>query len=130
MLYDGVCGLCNRTVRFMLARDRAGLMGFAPLAGDTAAGALGQDPPEADTIVYLRHYGTAREKRCKRSTAVLLMLRDLGGAWRIISWMLWAVPRPLRNAVYNFIARRRYRWYGKLDACPVPPPEYRAQFLP
>ena len=131
VLYDGVCGLCNGTVRFLLAIDRRGVLCFAPLQGPTAARVLKRHalPGDVRTIVYVRNFGLKRERAHLRSDAVLRILGDVGGVWSLLL-ILRLVPRFLRDSVYDWVARNRYSWFGKYDECPLPSPEQRARFLP
>lgn len=137
VLFDGACNFCNGTVLFLVDRD-GGDLRFAPLQSDFAAelldrlvgegestklrrGATGAGDPDSlvfveDGAVYLS------------STGALRIARHLRAPW---SWLSWAriVPRFLRDAVYRFVARHRYGWFGKSDACRVPTPELRSRFL-
>jgi len=131
VLYDGLCGLCDASVRFLLARDRAGRLRFAPLQGPTAAAVRARHPalpPLDETILLVDSPRTPAERVRVRSDAALAALGRLGGGWRLAG-LLRAVPRPLRDAVYRFVARRRTRWFGRLDACRVPSAEQRRRFL-
>jgi predicted DCC family thiol-disulfide oxidoreductase YuxK len=124
--YDSLCGLCDRFVRFVLARDRRGRYRFAPLQGQTARARLPELPdPEALTTVVLEQEGRFRV----RSDAALAILAGLGGAWRVAA-LLRLIPRPLRDAVYDWITRHRFRWFGRRNECRVPGPEERERFLP
>jgi predicted DCC family thiol-disulfide oxidoreductase YuxK len=128
VFYDGVCGLCDRWVRFVLKRDRYRTLQFAPLQGETAK--VRTDlPAELRTVVFVQRTGTPGEQIFTRSEAALRLLDHIGGFWRMVSW-LRIVPRPLRDAMYDAIARRRYRWFGKFETCRLPPPEWRERFLP
>ncbi|HVS02153.1 MAG TPA: DCC1-like thiol-disulfide oxidoreductase family protein [Thermoanaerobaculia bacterium] len=131
VLYDGVCGLCNRLVRLLLVADRKAVLCFAPLQGATAARVRQRRdlPQDLDTLVYVRGFGLADEQAYLRSDAVLLALADVGGVWWLAG-ALRVIPRPLRDGVYRWVARRRYGWFGKYETCPLPPPEHRARFLP
>lgn len=139
VLYDGVCGLCNRSVRFLLRIDRRKVLAFAPLQGPTAAqlakrhgfplATAGDDAGSLRSIVYVRSFGLKRERAHLRSDAVLRILADVGGAWSLLA-VFRVVPRFLRDPLYDWVARHRYRWFGKLDSCPLPPPDQRARFLP
>jgi predicted DCC family thiol-disulfide oxidoreductase YuxK len=130
IFYDGHCALCHGTVKFALRRDRSGAaFRFAPLQGQTfkqrVPTAHRQNVP--DSIVVLTREGSL----LVRSDAIVHILRGLGGGWRPIARILVAIPRALRDAGYNFIARIRYRVFGKRDdLCPVVPPELRARFDP
>ena len=129
VFFDGVCLLCERSVQFLLDRDRARRLCFATLQGETALGLLGEETVAAlDSIVYVVEDDTGVH-RYEQSDAALRILRDLGGGWRVVSW-LRIVPRPLRDAVYRTIARNRYRWFGKKAECRVPSPEERHRFFP
>ena len=132
VLFDGVCALCDSSVRFLLARDPEGKLAYAPLQGETARAVLTRHPGADETlstILYVRGMGTENEDLHERSDAAFEILRDLGGVWRLVAW-LRLVPRPIRNAVYDFIARRRYRWFGKFDACRLPEAGTNERFLP
>jgi predicted DCC family thiol-disulfide oxidoreductase YuxK len=131
LLYDGVCGLCDRTVQFLLARDARGHLAFAPLQGPTAAAArvrLGF-PSELSTVVLVTNPGTPNERAYLRSDAVLRALEGLGGTWRLAA-VLRVVPRALRDPLYELVARHRYRWFGRLGSCRLPSPEQAERFLP
>lgn len=132
IFYDGVCGLCNRFVNFVVRRDRGALFRFAPLQGDTAARispAPGTDPSQAGSdplrSVVLRDGKGVHV----RSDAAIRVLSNLGGIWRLAE-LLRVFPRAWRDAGYDLIARNRYRWFGKHDACPMPDPAVRDRFLP
>ncbi len=125
LLYDGVCGLCNRFVQFVLARDRTGSMAFATLQG-----AFGEEArrilPElagVDSVVLLYKDGAYL-----RSAAAIEVARYLGGGWSL-GVAAYLVPRPLRDWVYNRVAAVRYRVFGRFDHCPVPAPDVRGRFL-
>jgi predicted DCC family thiol-disulfide oxidoreductase YuxK len=124
VLYDGVCGLCDRFVQLVLARDRRGQFRFAPLQGPFAAAVLARhgitSAGDPDTIVLVENPGTAAERLRFRSDAALTVLAGLGGAWRLTG-LLHAIPRFARDAVYDLVARVRYRVFGRLDVCRVPP---------
>lgn len=128
VFYDGVCGLCDRWVRFVLKRDKHRTLRFAPLQGETAR-ARKDLPAELRTVVFILRPGAPDEQSYTRSEAALRLLDHLGGFWRMVSW-LRLIPRPIRDAGYDAIARRRYQWFGKFESCRVPPPEWRGQFLP
>jgi predicted DCC family thiol-disulfide oxidoreductase YuxK len=123
--FDGVCNLCNRFVDFLVRHDRKGRYRFASLQGETARRRLphGLTGPAPETIV-LESSGELRF----RSDAALAILSGLGGAWRAFG-ALRVVPRPLRDWVYQWIARNRFRWFGRRDTCRVPGPKERSLFL-
>ena len=132
VFYDGVCGLCNRLVRFLLQRDRRAALRFAALQGDVARETLprhGISPDDLDSVVVATGWGTDRERVSSRSRAVTMALAALGGPWQIVGAALRIVPSPLADVVYRFVARKRYATFGKFEACPIPPPEWRDRFL-
>jgi predicted DCC family thiol-disulfide oxidoreductase YuxK len=113
ILYDGVCVFCSRWIRFIAARDVKSLFRFTAIQSDYGgrlARAFGIDPADPDTNAVI-HGGVA----CFKSDAALTVLSNLPG-WR---WarVLRAVPKPLRDAVYNLVARNRYRIFGKYEVC-------------
>jgi predicted DCC family thiol-disulfide oxidoreductase YuxK len=130
VFYDGVCGLCHRTVQFLIGEDRDAVLAFAPLQGSTFE-ALRRAAPagDADSLVYARDLGDGPARPMVRSAAVLGALADVGGFWRVVSW-LRIVPRPLRDFAYDFVAARRYAWFGRSDECRLPTPRDRGQLLP
>jgi len=133
LLYDGVCGLCNRLVRFVLKRDRRRLFRFAPLQGETAARTLarhGKDPADLDTVYLVVAPGTPEERLLPRSQAVIYVLRSLGRGWGVLAWFGRLLPPSFADWLYGQVARRRYRVFGRYQACPLPKPETRAKFLP
>lgn len=131
VLYDGVCGLCNRLNRFLLARDRRGIFDFAPLQSDTGRLWLtraGRPGAPLETLVVVADYRSPSPRLLTRSDAVLALLHSLGGHWRAAA-MLRAIPRPIRDTAYALVARHRYAIFGRFEACPLPPAEWRARFL-
>jgi predicted DCC family thiol-disulfide oxidoreductase YuxK len=127
VLYDGVCGLCNHAVQFLLRVDRRQVLTFAPLQGETTAALRARHPEiseDIDTVVYIED-----GRVYQRSRAFVRLAWQLPYPWRALSW-LWIVPRPLADVVYRLVARIRYRVFGKYDACRLPTPEERARFLP
>lgn len=132
VFYDGVCGLCNHFIRFLLSRDRRERLRFAPLQGDVARRTLvplGHDPADLDTIYVVAGWGTAAARVLRRSRAVLPAVGELGRGWKVIVMAARLLPRGLSDTVYTAIARRRYRLFGQLDACPLPRPEWRGRFI-
>lgn len=126
-LYDGVCGLCDRSVQFLLRVDRDQAFHYAQLQGETAARLRAQHseiPADLDSVVYLEHGQVS-----VRSRAFIRAARHLPYPWRLASW-LWIIPRPLADLVYRGIARVRYRIFGRYQSCRLPAPDERARFLP
>ncbi len=108
LLYDGVCGLCNRFVQFILRRDRNALFRFASLQSALVARILarhGANPSDLDTVYVVLNYELPNELLLSRSDAVLFVLKQLGGPWPPAAFLLQLLPNFLRNSAYNFIAR-------------------------
>ena len=130
LFYDGHCGLCHRTVLFVLRHDPQGrAFRFAPLQGETfqARVPAGRRAGLPDSIVIL----TADGSLLVRSSASSHMLQRLGGGWSSLGNILALIPRPIRDAAYDFVARIRYRVFGRRDdLCPIMPPELRSRFDP
>ena len=132
LLFDGLCPLCNRAVRFVLRRDRQGTVRFGPLQGETARAILARHPAleNLDTLVLVEtEQGSGVERVFVRSEAVLRVAASLGGPWRG-ALAARAVPRVLRDAAYDLVARLRHRAFGRYAACPAPDPAHAARFLP
>jgi predicted DCC family thiol-disulfide oxidoreductase YuxK len=132
VLYDGVCGLCDRTVQLLLRADRRGVLTFAPLQGETAPAILRRHAigDALQSLVLIRDPGTDGETAFTRSRAAFRIGAALGGLWRVLAWARFVVPRPLADRAYDFVAARRYRWFGRFDACRLPEPGVRERFLP
>ena len=132
VLYDGVCGLCNRSVQFLLKHDKQARFRFASLQSDFAEKVLGRhglDPKDLDTVHVVENYDQPGERVLQRSDAILRAGRELGGFWSAASLVARIVPRPLRDLVYRFVATNRYRVFGKYDTCMLPDPNQRSKFL-
>lgn len=131
VLFDGVCALCNRTVQFLLKRDKHGVLKFAPLQGSTAAAILQRHPEITEnsrSVILVQNYATSSESISIKSQAVLDCLSALGGFWRVLS-LLRIIPPFVRNAVYIVIATNRYKWLGKNEECFVPSANWQDRFL-
>ena len=125
VFFDGVCGLCNHSVNWLLARDPEHRLRFAPLQGPTATAMISSDLRDRlDTLVFVRD-----ETTYIRTAAVSRILMTLGGRWQVLGAMLWLIPYPLRDLGYRLVSRFRYRMFGKHDACRLPTPAERAVFL-
>jgi predicted DCC family thiol-disulfide oxidoreductase YuxK len=126
VLFDGVCNLCNRFVRFVVRRDPAGYFQFASLGSDAAVRMLGGGPvpdPLPDSVVLVEN-----GQVFTRSTAALRIARRLTFPWPL-AYGLILVPAPIRDLIYDTIARRRYRWFGRRESCMLPGPGLRDRFL-
>ena len=131
LLYDGLCGFCDRTVQLVLRVDRRGTIRFAPLGGEFAASVLERHARlgGVDSIVFVEPGDEKGNVRLHvRSGAMLRIAWHLGGAWRAFV-VFRLVPRTFRDWAYDAFARQRYRIFGRLDACPIPSPEVRSRFL-
>lgn len=131
MFYDGVCGLCNRLVQFLLKHDKRDRFRFASLQSDLAHDVLtrhGLDPHDLDTVYVVKDYQQTGEILLERSDAILLMVSELGGIWSVAS-IGRVLPKALRDALYKVVARNRYRVFGKSESCMLPAPEHRNKFL-
>ena len=127
LLYDGVCGLCDRMVRFVLDHDPRDRFRFAALQGQAARDILvprGLDPADLDTMYVLTEDG----RLLSRAAAALFVLREIGGPWRL-SVAARVLPMRMLDRWYGRVARSRYRVYGKLAACRAPAPGDRQKFL-
>lgn len=129
LLYDGVCALCNGAVRFVLAHDRSRTIRFAALDSAFARCVIARHPGlrNADSLVFVEPpFGDARV--AVRSEAILRVAARMGGPWRAAA-LLRILPRAVRDASYDLVARSRYRVFGKLDSCPRPPADARHRFI-
>ncbi len=131
VLYDGACPLCNASVRWTLRRDRRRVFAFAALDSGIARAVLGRHSGSSgvDSVIVVRDFNTAREAVLTRSDGVLAIARTLGQPWRLLARLASAIPRRWRDAGYDVVARHRTAFFGRLDACPLPPADERARFL-
>lgn len=128
LFYDGVCGLCDQMVQFVLTRDAGAVFRFAPLQGPTAAELLpprGADPSKLDTVYVL----TDDDRLLRRSRAILYACGRLGWPWKGLR-AFGLLPTFLTDLGYKAVAALRYRLFGKFDACRMPAPAEKARFLP
>ncbi len=130
LLYDGVCGLCNRLTRFILPRDPGGIFRYASLQSDYAGNVLERHHRRTDDLdtVYLLIRDGDSERLLSRSDAALFVLGKLTWPWKAAA-ILSLLPRFIRNAVYDLIARHRYRVFGKHETCPIPEPKWQERFI-
>jgi predicted DCC family thiol-disulfide oxidoreductase YuxK len=132
LLYDGVCGLCNRLVQFILRRDCNGIFYFASLQSAFAAPILarhGASPTDLDTAYVVVNHELPNEALLPRSEAVLFVLKQLPGPWRPAASALELLPKTLRDVAYNAVARHRYRIFGRSEACTLPRDQDHSRFL-
>lgn len=131
VLYDGVCGLCNKLTQFLLKHDRYDRLRFAALQSNFATTLLqrhGFDSHDLDTVYVAVNSGETNEQVLARSDAILHLAGELGGVWRVGA-IGKLIPRFLRDKVYDLVARNRYRVFGKYDTCMLPEPRHRKKFL-
>lgn len=126
IVFDGVCALCSRWVRFLLRFDHAGRYRFAAMQGAHGRQLLaghGLDPDDPLSFLLVED-----GKAYTDTDAIVRVIGGLGGAWKLARLAL-LLPRRLRDPAYRMLARNRYRWFGQHDACYLPTPEQRARFL-
>ncbi len=131
ILYDGVCGLCNRLNQFVLKRDKRGRFRFAALQSDYARDVLKKhsfDPADLDTLYVLTNPGTPQERVRKMARAALFVLWTIGGAWRLF-FVFSILPTFLLNIGYRIVAGNRYRFFGKSEQCMVPDRKWQDRFI-
>jgi predicted DCC family thiol-disulfide oxidoreductase YuxK len=131
ILYDGVCGLCNRAVAFILPRDPKGLFHYAWLQSEFARALLlkaGRNPDILDTICVLADYKSPTRQVLTRGRAALFILGCLETRWRFLK-ILDFLPTCILDGVYSLIARNRYRLFGKSDTCLMPNVDYANRFI-
>ena len=126
VLFDGVCNLCNGTVQFIIKNDTRQLFRFAALQSEKGEALLamhGLQQPEIDSVVLI-----IDDKAWTKSDAALRIARNLGGLWPLC-FVAVIIPKRWRDHIYDYIARNRYKWFGKQESCWIPTPELRQRFL-
>lgn len=125
VLFDGYCNLCNSAVQFILKRDRKDQFYFAGLSWRAGKEIIERFPKfkDADSILVFEN-----GKVFDQSSAALRIARGLGGWW-LLAMVFWIIPKFLRDAIYSFIARNRYRWFGKKDNCMIPDENVKKKFV-
>lgn len=126
ILFDGVCNLCNNAITFVIKRDPKDRFRYAPLqstTGEALSAKFNIDLSKVDSIILI-----SNNKAYTKSSAALRIALRLTGLWPLLSVFL-IIPPFIRNGVYDYIARNRYQWFGKKDACMIPTPELKAKFL-
>jgi predicted DCC family thiol-disulfide oxidoreductase YuxK len=126
ILFDGVCNLCNASVQFVLLRDKKDYFQFASLQSDYGQQLLQKHnlpTQNFDSFVLVENNVVYSQ-----STAALRVAKYLSGAWKLM-YAFIIVPSFLRNIVYNFIGKNRYKWFGKQEECMMPKPEWKQKFL-
>jgi predicted DCC family thiol-disulfide oxidoreductase YuxK len=126
VLFDGVCRLCTGSVAFVLRHEADQTLRFAPLqspAGMRLMEQFGIEPTQMKTFVVI-----ADARAYVRSDAAIRVARFLRGPWKLLG-AIRIVPRPIRDYAYDIVARNRYRWFGRHEACSIPTPELQRRFL-
>jgi predicted DCC family thiol-disulfide oxidoreductase YuxK len=135
MLFDGLCGLCNSAVRWVTQHDHDDRFRFAPLQSEITAVILRRHGIDREAVVngntvyMVLDAGTEREKLLMKSNVTVNMLLILGGRWRVLGYLLRAVPTFLRDTAYGWFARNRYRLTGRYEVCPLPTDAERMKFI-
>jgi len=126
ILFDGVCNLCSSAVAFIIKRDQSARYKFATLQSETTKKLISKfnlSPDKLDSIILIEN-----DKYFIKSTAVIRICRDLGALWPLV-YILILIPKSLRDYVYDFVAKNRFRWFGKKDQCMIPDEELESRFL-
>jgi predicted DCC family thiol-disulfide oxidoreductase YuxK len=123
LAFDGVCNLCNALVRFVIRIDKKGKIAFISLQDDRAENYFGDAAGQVNSVLLLHD-----DKMYYESDAIIKMFNIVGGGWRIIN-VAKILPKAWRDSLYQWIARNRYKWFGKKKACPLPGPAIADRFL-
>jgi len=126
LLFDGVCNLCNGAIQFAIQRDKNAHFKFASLqseAGQALLHKFNLPTEDFDSFILVEN-----NTYYKRSTAALRVAKGFGGLWNLLYWLI-VFPAPIRDAVYSFVAKNRYKWFGKQESCWMPTPELKARFI-
>lgn len=125
ILFDGVCNFCDASVQFILNRDPEGVFHFASLQSEAGQELVKKHnvPADVDSMILIED-----GKVYYKSTAALRISRHLQGVWKLL-YAFIIIPSPIRNIVYDIIAKNRYKWFGQKDSCMLPPPNIRKRFL-
>lgn len=125
ILFDGDCNFCDASVQFIINRDPKGIFHFASLQSEAGQELLQKHnvPADIDSMILIEN-----EKVFYKSSAALRICRHLQGAWKLL-YALIVIPSPIRNVVYDVVARNRYKWFGQKESCMLPPPSIRKRFL-
>ena len=131
VLFDGVCGLCDRLVQFLLKYDRRAVLTFASLqsaVGRSMVERFGGNPDELTSFYVVADYRSHHAQMLSRSTAALFVAAELGWPWKV-AVLLRIFPKAILDRVYDRVAQRRYRIFGRFDQCLIPRPEFRGRFV-
>jgi predicted DCC family thiol-disulfide oxidoreductase YuxK len=130
LLYDGSCGMCSESVQVVLKHDRRGTLRFAALEGEFGKAVIARHAElrSIDSMIWVEQDASGGERVIVRSSAALRIAAYLGGIWRV-ALLGYLLPTPIRDGLYNFIARHRHQIMGSREACVVVAPEQRSRFL-
>ncbi|MEP6881362.1 MAG: thiol-disulfide oxidoreductase DCC family protein [Dokdonella sp.] len=126
VVFDAQCLLCSGSVQFLMRRDKHRRLRFATIQSDAGRGLLasaGIDAVDPESFVLVDEVRTWTE-----TAAVLRVADALGWPWRL-AWIAWLIPYPLRDAIYRWVARNRFRWFGRRDVCFLPDPDDANRFI-
>jgi predicted DCC family thiol-disulfide oxidoreductase YuxK len=126
ILFDGVCNLCNRSVNFIISKDSKDIFRFATLQSDLGMSLMSQhgiNTTKTDSVILID-----TNEYHERSSAILQIVKNLSGGYALLYFFI-IVPKCIRDWGYDYIAKNRYKWYGKKDSCMVPTPELVSKFL-
>lgn len=128
ILFDGVCNLCNSSVQFVIKRDKKDVFRFASLQSEVGQRMLKErsiDSSQTDSIVLIE----PNVAYYTRSSAAIEIAKEIGGLWSLLSVFNYILPESIRDSIYNFIAKNRYKWFGKKENCPLPTNEQKKKFI-
>ena len=131
VLYDGVCGLCDHLVQFLLDRDHRAVFSYASLQsgiGKAVVAHFGRNPDELTSFYVVVNYRAHHARMLDRSNAALFVAGELGWPWKAAGVMR-VLPKAMRDRAYDVVARTRYRLFGRFEQCRIPPPEFRRRFI-
>ncbi len=123
VFFDGHCHLCNRSVNWLLKRDKKNRLKYAPLQGETAQKLIPEESTKYDSLIFC-----SNDKVYIKSSGFIRIVLKLTWPWKFLS-ILWIIPYPIRDWGYDFVARKRYKWFGKSEHCRIPTSEERTHFL-
>lgn len=128
ILFDGVCNLCNSSVLYVIKRDYENKFLFAPLQSNIAKSITSEYKIDTNKVDSILLYNPKKQKVYSKSTAALQVAKQLNFPTKLMAIFL-VIPAFVRNWVYDYVAKNRYKWYGKKETCMIPTPELKAKFL-
>ncbi len=128
ILFDGVCNLCNSSVLYVIKRDYENKFLFAPLQSNIAKSITTEYKIDTNKVDSILLYNPKKQKVYSKSTAALQVAKQLNFPTKLMAIFL-VIPAFVRNWVYDYVAKNRYKWYGKKETCMIPTPELKAKFL-